>query len=287
MNNKILLLGASGYIGKVFKEKLPEDNFVTMKHEDISVSNLLNETCKNRFDTIINCCGYVGRPNVDVVERHKEEAVYGNIIIPDILVQFANIVKEITILHISSGCIFRGDENQVFSETDSPNLDWNSQSSCSFYGGSKSMSEKIISRYPNHYICRLRMPFDHEENERNYLSKLLKYDKLLSLPNSLSHRYDFVDACIQLLEKECEFGTYNITNTGFITAKEICEIFRNEFDFKNDFKFYDDIEDFLISTGCYPRSNCVLSNDKLTKAGIKMRGIREAITESISNYPRG
>lgn len=255
-----------------------------MKHSDITVQNLLNSWSFNHFDTIINCAGYVGRPNVDSVEKHKEEGIFGNIIVPQIITEFLNIVKDLTLLHISSGCIYE-DEGSVFTEEDQPNLDWESGRKCSFYSGTKGMAEKIISRYPNHYICRLRMPFDDDfNNPRNYLTKLLNYDKLLSLPNSLSNRHEFVRCCIELLDKECEFGTYNIVNSGFATAEQVVEIFKKYEITNKEFKFFGDIEDFYLSTGSVPRSNCRISNKKLLNTGIQISDVYDSIENCVKKF---
>ena len=278
-----LILGSTGYIGKRFVENL-EDN-ETLSHENISVQSLLNRFTSTQFDTIINCAGYVGRPSVDAVEEHKEEAVYGNIVIPSILVEFANIVKNIKILHVSTGCSYESVNDEVFTEEAPPNLDWVSSKDCNFYAGTKSMSEKIVARCPEHYICRLRMPFDEEASERNYLSKMMKYDKLLSRENSLSHRGDFVKASLQLLEKTAPFGIYNVVNSGAINAKHVCRLIQKHLpDASGQFEFFDNEDQFYKETGCFKRSNCILSNQKLLDAGIEMRTTEEAIIDSLKNW---
>ena len=94
MENKILLLGANGYMGSVFKEKLPEGSFIEMEYKNLSVQNLLNFGFFNHFDTIINCTGYT--------EDNKELSIYGNLNAPIILTELVNIVKELKILHVSS-----------------------------------------------------------------------------------------------------------------------------------------------------------------------------------------
>jgi dTDP-4-dehydrorhamnose reductase len=283
---KILLLGSTGYAGSKFKEALQSKEwmFDTMPYAEVSVQSLLNKFMGTQFDAIINCAGYVGRPNVDAVENNREEAVQGNVLLPNILVEFGNIIKAVKILHISTGCCYESKDGEIFTEEDKPNLDWDSNTNCSFYAGTKSLGEKVIARFPQHYICRLRMPFDEKDSDRNYLSKLMSYDTLLSKSNSLSHLGDFVDACLQLLEKKCAFGIYNIVNTGPVTAKEVCSML-NEYDnFKKDFKFFDDEEDFYSRTGCNKRSNCILSNEKLLDAGVKMRLTTEAIKYSLDNW---
>jgi len=280
--NSMLLLGSTGYIGSKFGEKL--GTFHGLPHGEVNVQSLLNLWTGTQFKTIINCAGYVGRPNVDAVEKNKEDAVYGNIVLPSVLVEFANIVKDVTILHVSTGCVYTDNGQHLhYTEEDPPNLDWNSVDPCSFYGGTKSMAEKIIARFPQHYICRLRMPFDEEGGERNYLSKLMKYNILLSRPNSITHRGDFIKACLAMLKKKVEFGIYNVVNTGAITAKQTCRLINKYFSPK-EFDFFKNEEEFYTNTGCGPRSNCILSNQKLLDAGIKMRKAKTAIEHSLKNW---
>ena len=65
------------------------------------------------------------------------------------------------------------------------------------------------------------MPFDEFPNKRNYLNKVLHYDVLLNVKNSVSHKRDFVEASLNLWWKECEFGIYNVVNTGHLTAFDV------------------------------------------------------------------
>ena len=95
-----LLIGSTGYIGKIFADKL--DNHEALSYKDVSVQSLLNKFTSMQFDNIINCAGFIGRPSVDAVEEHKEEAIHGNIILPSVLVEFANIIKNVKILHVST-----------------------------------------------------------------------------------------------------------------------------------------------------------------------------------------
>ena len=182
-------------------------------------------------------------------------------------------------------CCYESPNNEEFTEEDAPNLDWSSSWGCNFYAGTKSMAEKMIARSPEHYICRLRMPFDEEDGDRNYLSKIMKYDVLLSRENSLTHRDDFVKACLGLCEKGADFGIYNLVNTGSVNARKVCELIKKHIPSKGrEFKFFDSDEEFYAETGCVKRSNCILSNQKLLDAGVEMRSVEEAITDSLQNW---
>lgn len=279
---KVLLLGSTGYIGKIFAQKLK--NFVTIPYKNVGIRSLLKSWSETQFDTIINCAGFVGRPNVDAVERNKESAITGNVLLPSILGEFLSITKDVRLMHVSTGCCYESSENQIFTENDKSNLDWSSSKSCSFYSGSKSLAEKILQKQKNVYISRLRMPFDEKDCDRNYISKLINYDKLLSIPNSLSHTDDFTDSCLSLLKKSAPFGTYNVVNTGYIDAEEICSMIKRYTNIKKEFKFYEDLEEFYFDTRSFPRSNCKLSNQKLIDAGVEIRNVRDAVRDSLMNW---
>ena len=76
------------------------------------------------------------------------------------------------------------------------------------------------------YIWRLRIPFDQFDNPRNYLSKLQNYPKVYENVNSLSHRADFVAACLELWQRRAPFGIYNVTNPGFVTSAQVVEMIK-------------------------------------------------------------
>ena len=80
-------------------------------------------------------------------------------------------------MHISSGCVYTGAEKE-FTEEDPPNFCFNSEIEGSFYSGTKALSEELINK-DSSFICRLRIPFDHVDGPRNYLSKIQNYQKLL------------------------------------------------------------------------------------------------------------
>ena len=101
--------------------------------------------------------------------------------------------------------------------------------------------------------------------------------------NSVSNKQEFVSACIQTITKNVPYGIYNITNGGFITTKQITEKFKQTiakdkvFNFVEEGEFYKNI----VKT---PRSNCVMSNEKLLSTGIKMRTADEAFDYCLNNW---
>lgn len=286
----ILLLGANGYVAESFINYFykNEIDFEAVSRDDFDYTNFNNLYffLKNNIaaiDTVINCAGYVGKPNVDACELAKSECIKGNVLLPQMLAELCYQFS-IKFVHISSGCIYNGYEKE-FTEEDEPNFCFNSKVEGSFYSGTKAMAEDLIHKEAS-YVCRLRIPFDHIDNPRNYLSKIQTYQKLLNMENSISHRLDFVEACMHLVKREnnCPFGIYNITNTGKVDTKQICDLVSKHLNINNDFDFFESIEEFYNIGAIAPRSNCLLDNSKLLATGFKMRSTEEALEDSLKNW---
>tara|TARA_R110000744_G_scaffold34446_1_gene80280 strand:+ start:2213 stop:3073 length:861 start_codon:yes stop_codon:yes gene_type:complete len=281
------LLGASGYVGSEFKKQLISRDleFVELSretHDYYHVPNLITALEATNVDLLINCAGYTGKPNVDAVEDNKDVAYKANV---DLARNIANVcyLGQIKLVHISSGCIYEGDNGgKGYTENDPPNFTFETGS---YYSGTKALAETLVSSIlPSAYICRLRIPFNSHDNERNYLTKLMKYDKLLKATNSISHLGDFVDCCINLFFHELPSGTYNIVNTGTVTTEYVAEKIKALLNLDKNFKYFSDDEEFYKIGARAPRSNCVLDNSKLLSTGITIRTTEEALTDSLENW---
>jgi UDP-glucose 4,6-dehydratase len=282
----ILLFGASGYIGKEFKKQLSQRKIAFIAWEgarQTSFDQLQTLIKFNKISHVINAAGYTGKPNVDACELNKAETFYGNVLWPQILVHFCQL-NDIVLGHVSSGCIYSGkrSDGSGFTEEDEPNFSFK-QNNCSFYSGTKALAETNISNYEKNYIWRLRIPFEEKDNPRNYISKMLKYPKLLQAENSISNKQEFVSACIDCIEKSVPFGIYNVVNTGSITTDQLVDKLKNTITKDKIFHLISDKE-LYANYARTPRSNCVMDNSKLLKAGIKMKSVDESLDYCLNNW---
>jgi dTDP-4-dehydrorhamnose reductase len=313
----ILLLGASGYIGQAFADELRERKrkFVALSREQTDYSQftvLLEYLRREKPDFVINAAGYTGKPNVDACETARADVLRGNTLLPHTVAQ-ACAAAEIPWGHVSSGCIFSGakvtigDHMRVekdlmvpelkllleknrgairgFDECDEPNFTFR-ESPCSFYSGTKALAEEAIHGLGQSYVWRLRIPFDEFDNPRNYLSKVQRYAKVYENVNSISHRGDFARACLDLWERQAAYGTYNVTNPGFVTTREVIQAIERILKPKRRFEFWKDDEEFYRVAAKTPRSNCVLDVTKLLDTGVNIRPVHEAIEDSLTNWRR-
>jgi dTDP-4-dehydrorhamnose reductase len=133
-------------------------------------------------------------------------------------------------------------------------------------------------------MWRLRIPFDHVDSERNYLSKLMRYQRLLDATNSISHFGEFVAATFACWEKRIPFGIYNVTNPGKVTAREVVQLIQATGVCRKEFHFFRSEEEFMRVAAKTPRSNCVMDSTKLRKAGIEMTEVHDAIVRALKNW---
>lgn len=285
----IVVLGTSGYIGGVFADELTRQNieFRGLSRSCFDYTNLdiLSQYLRHvRADFVINSAGYTGKPNVDACETHKSECLSGNAILPTTVAKACRAVG-IPWGHVSSGCIFTGNttDGSGFRETEEPNFCFRTNN-CSWYSGCKALGEECLGEFPETYIWRPRIPFSHVDSPRNYLSKLMRYDRLLDAENSISNLNEFVRACIQCWTLQVPFGTYNVTNTGSITTRRVTELMNEYLCPERSFKFFDSESDFMANAAKTPRSNCVLDNSKLLRAGIKMPHVENSIIKSLQHW---
>ena len=279
-----IILGKNGYIAEAIIKELKSRDLphVAWSRSEVDYTNLA-ELKYNLYILgddlhIINCAGYIGKPNVDACELAKADCIEGNILLPAMLAQLCYESKY-NFTQISSGCIYGGYEKN-FTEQDAPNFDFQNGS---FYSGTKAIAEKVVlQNNANSYIFRLRIPFDEHASPRNYLTKLLSYDTLLDAKNSLSHRADFAKYTIDLIEQKVPHGIYNITNKGSVTTKGVVKLIKKYNLSDKDFKFFDDLESFKKETVA-PRSNCVLDTTKIEQY-LKLRTVKESLEDALSKY---
>jgi dTDP-4-dehydrorhamnose reductase len=313
----VVLLGATGYIGSAFAEALEERGcvYTTLSRSKLDYTrfSVLVEFLRQHKPTfLINAAGFTGKPNVDACEVARAETLDGNVLLPTTIAHACEITGT-PWGHVSSGCTYNGakvfrngqweiemnlaapafqalrkqhPENVLgFNEADPPNFCFR-RPPCSFYSATKALAEESLSKVGGCYIWRLRIPFDERDNPRNYLTKIQRYSKVYDNTNSISHRGDFVRACLELWERRAPFGIYNITNLGHVTTREVIAMMERLLGLNRQFDFWANDEEFYRMGAQTPRSNCILEIDKLLGTGIQMRTVTDALTDSLTRWQR-
>ncbi len=285
----IYLLGGSGYVGQAYQQFLsargiPFKNLRRAELDYTDAATLATALKAGRPGFLINAAGYTGKPNVDACELHKTECLFGNAVLPGRVAEACEAAG-VPWGHVSSGCIYTGarTDGSGFTEEDAPNFTFR-QNNCSFYSGTKALGEEVLAGRPDVYVWRLRIPFDNINNPRNYLTKLMRYERLLEAANSISQLHEFAAATFACWEKRIPFGTYNVTNPGHITTREAVGLIRESGVCPKEYRFFSDEGEFMQTAAKTPRSNCIMSPAKLAAAGIRMTPVRDALREALKNW---
>jgi dTDP-4-dehydrorhamnose reductase len=285
----IYLLGGSGYVGQAYQQLLRSKNipFKNLRRAELDYTDVATLTAALRADRpefLINAAGYTGKPNVDACELHKAECLFGNAVLPGRIAE-ACAAAGVPWGHVSSGCIYTGAraDGTGFNEADAPNFTFR-QNNCSFYSGTKALGEEVLAGQPKVFLWRLRIPFDHVDGPRNYLTKLMRYARLLEAANSISQLHEFCAATLACWEKRVPFGTYNVTNPGDVTTREVVELIKASGVCAKEFSFFESEDEFMRIAAKTPRSNCVMTSAKLAATGIRLTNVREAIARDLRQW---
>lgn len=284
----IYLLGGSGYIGSAFARHLAAQVLPhrVLRRAELDYSDPARLVAALRADRVaflINAAGYTGKPNVDACERHRAECYFGNVTLP-LRIAEACATARVPWGHVSSGCIYCGAKSgdTGFTELDPPNFSFRAPP-CSYYSGTKALAEEKLATYPDLYQWRIRIPFDHLDHPRNYLSKLLAYERLLDARNSLTHLAEFVPAALAFARLRPPTGIYNCTNPGSVMTREVTALLAAIAPGRA-FRFFADETEFMRHAALAPRSNCVLDSSKLTSLGLGLSPVHDALRSALTRW---
>lgn len=272
MEGKILVLG-KGFIGE---RLLGAFGCGVSARKITSLKDAEEEIKEHKPKIIINCIGHIGESNVDDCEIDKDKTLFANSFVPVILAEAA-LRNNIKLIHISSGCIyhFSYSKNKPITEKDTPDF------FDLYYSRSKIYAERaleLLSSEFNILIARIRVPLDNRPHQRNILTKLIQYRKIIDLPNSVTYLPDFLKALQHLIKIDAR-GIYNVVNKGALRYSQLLSVYK---EFVPGFKY--SLVDYKKLN--LVRTNLILSVRKLEKTGFKMRNIKEALSECVQNYLR-
>jgi len=266
---KIYILGATGFLGSKFNEYLRNEGHETFTEkidvtDFVSLKKQLNE---KKPDVVINFAGVRAYPTVDWCEDNKEQTVAVNVG-GAINFTLASLDAGAFPIMISSGCMYSGGPEKEFTEEDIPNFEG------SFYSKMRIAMQKALEDLPVLQL-RIRMPISKYSHPRNFIDKITSYEKVISIPNSVTLLEDLWPAIIKLVEKR-PIGILNVTNDGYVEHSKILEVYNEIVDPEHSYTPIS-LEELQGVGGITKakRSNCVLCNKKLKSLGIEMPALDE------------
>jgi len=309
----ILLLGASGYIGRAFASELRRrgHSFIplTRRAFDYTRFDFLFDylrTMKPLF--LINAASYSGTTSTSADAQHgeREKMMAANAILPQMIARICLMTKT-PWGHVSSGDIYSGSkvlENGVlrtetdlsrpdlrqlferdparfhgYTELDEPNFSFHNSPS-NFYSGTRALAEEAIRELGQIYLWRPRLLFNERDEPCNFLHRLQQQARIYDHIDSISHLEDFVKAALDLWERRAPFGPYNVINPGAVTTRQLVEgLQRVKPHWRGRLRPPE--EDPGRTASIAPQPHCILDAAKLLKAGVKMRPVSEAVKDSL------
>ncbi|MBF0484407.1 MAG: sugar nucleotide-binding protein [Candidatus Omnitrophica bacterium] len=270
MSNRILIFG-KGYIGIRLQAELK----CWLSAQRIQTyADIEKEILRYKPKVIVNCIGATGEHNVDDCEKDIDKTLFSNSYIP-LLMGEAAYRHNIKLVHISSGCIYHYDytRHKPISENNIPDyFDL-------FYSRTKIYSDRALeelAKAANILILRIRIPLDDISHPKNLINKLVKYQKVIDTPNSVTYIPDFLEA-FKFLVKKDRRGIYNIALKGGLYFPDLMEEYK---------KYVPDYQYKIITLKQLglTRSNLILSTRKLEREGFKVKKVKQAVKECLAKY---
>ena len=280
----ILILG-NGFIGSrlygYLKSSSQIDRVVVLAKSDIDYTDprliydyISNRMKNGRFDVVINASGYTGVPNVDACEKEKDLCWKLNTEVPVMLEQTCKDFSA-RFIHISSGCIYDG-YDKTWTEDDVPNFGLFSDRS-SWYSKTKHAAETVLN-IDSTVVLRISMPFTKDNTPRNYINKILKYDKLINYPNSVTCIEDLNEFILKSIIDNIPPGIYNVVHDEPVMAKDVQLLLCEHGLYNEKWEFVDISKIDIVAN----RSNCMLSDRKIAGLDMKLSSAFESLDYSIS-----
>lgn len=213
---KVLIFGSRGWLGgRLIDELKKRGHEVHGSIEDINNVVSINGS----VDAAVNCAAST---NVDWCEKNREESYKNNVLGA---VNLAKVCKQAgkKYVFMSTLCIFNSKgANDIKYEDSIPEP-------VNFYSQTKAEAEKFIQEIdPDALIFRIRLPLSGVSHPKNTITKILGYDKIVDVQESMTVVEDALSAIVDLMEKR-EKGIFHLVNEGTISAAEIAELLEHSF----------------------------------------------------------
>ncbi len=78
----------------------------------------------------------------------------------------------------------------------------------------------MLKNYATTCVLRVRMPISDDLNPRNFITKIVKYEKVVNIPNSMTVLTDLLPVSLIMSERGLT-GIYNFCNPGAISHNEV------------------------------------------------------------------
>ena len=291
--NVALVWGGRGWIGGQFKKVLEAKGWdvVDAASRADDREAVFAETDITRATHIVSLIGRTHGPGfttIDYLEQKGKllENMNDNLYGPLVL---AGVAKEkgLGMMYMGTGCIFEYDADHVcdvsgnckgFTEADKPNFFGSS------YSTVKGFTDRLMAEEFGNTVLnvRIRMPISSEDGPRNFISKIIAYNKICSIPNSMTVLDDMLPILADLLKAGVK-GTLNAVNPGVIDHHTILTWYK---ELQNPEHTWEEIDNgTLVSTYVKgARSNNMLDTSRLVSLVPSIPSISDSVRKIVEQY---
>jgi len=278
-----LVFGGKGWIGQQYcacvekaghKPSLAEaraDDEAAVEQELLAkkpdrVVSLIGRTRGGEFLTI----DYLEQPG-KLVENMRDN-LWGPMVLAHLCER-----HNIHLTYMGTGCIFEYNESQGFAlgngvgftEESKPNFFGSGYSTC------KGFTDRLMHFFDKtHLNIRIRMPIVPTHSPYNFITKIVKYKKVIDVPNSMTVLPELLPVMVDCAVQK-RTGTLNLTNHGTISHTEVLRMYQEHVD--PDFwyeTFTTEEQDKILLGG---RSNNLLDTTKLKEWYPETDSIHDAV----------
>lgn len=286
----VLIFGAKGWIGGQFVSLLEKNNIsYVVGRSRCDNSTQINDEFEREKPTHV--ISFIGRTHggeystIDYLEQDGklQENIRDNLFAP---ITLAHACKErnIHFTYLGTGCIFKFDDEHPFGKEEHG---FTEESLPNFFGSSysvvKGFTDRMMKQLFDESILnlRIRMPISDEKNVRNFITKITTYEKICSVPNSMTVLPELLPIVLDMMKKK-HVGTMNLTNPGLMSHNEILDLYKEIVD--PIFSYQNFTQDEQRAVLAADRSNNFLDTTRLESLYPNVRPIRDAVKSILYQY---
>ena len=290
----VLVFGAKGWIGGQFVSILEENNisYVIGNSRVDNITQIERELEEEKPTHVIS---FIGRTHgsidskiystIDYLEQDGklQENIRDNLFAP---ITLAHACKErnIHFTYLGTGCIFKFDNEHPFGKEENG---FTEDSLPNFFGSSYSVVKGFTDRMMKQLFdkdmlnLRIRMPISGEKNPRNFITKITTYEKICSIPNSMTVLPELLPIVLDMMQNK-NVGTINLTNPGLISHNDILDLYKEIVDPTFTYQNFTQEEQRAILAA--DRSNNYLDTTTLETLYPNVQPIHDAIKIMLYQY---
>jgi 3,5-epimerase/4-reductase len=280
---KWLIYGSKGWIGGMVVNLLQHSGDTVVESSvradnETDVENELKDISPDRVISLIGRTHGPGYSTIDYLEQKGKlvENVKDNLYSPMVLALLCK-KHNIHYTYMGTGCIFTYTDNEsIFTEEDRPNFFG------SGYSTVKGFTDRLMHFFNDTVLnIRIRMPIIGKHHPRNFITKIVTYEKICSIANSMTVLDELLPVMIDMARKG-RTGTVNLTNPGVISHNEILEMYKKYVDPEKVWQnFTQEEQSKILLSG---RSNNELDASKLKEMYPDVLSIKESVEKLLMNW---